>query len=65
MGPQGTAAAVSKFLPSLTEPMKKSKEQMIKGSYKEHETLKTGSILSAAIMDIFMLAHDAFKFLES
>ena len=38
---------------------------MIKGSYKEHETLETGRILAAAIMDIFISAHDAFKFLES
>ena len=65
MGPQETVVAVSKFIPSLTEPMKKSLEQMIKGSYKEYETLETGRILAAAIIDIFITAHDAFKFLES
>ena len=38
---------------------------MIKGSYKEHETLETERILAALIIDIFISAHYVLKFLES
>ena len=65
MGPQGTAVAVPKYLPSLTESMKEILEQMIKGSSKEYETLEQGRMVAAAVMDIFMSTHVAFKFLES
>ena len=54
MGPQGTAVAVPKFLPSLTESMKNILKEMIKGSCEEHETLEQGRVLAAAVMDILL-----------
>merc|ERR1712002_1260412 len=64
MGPQGAVVPVTKYLPSITGPMKKALEAIINGQFQEYKKLEVDKLIGAAALEILLSLQDTFAFLE-
>ena len=64
LGPQGTVVPVTKYLPSITGPIKKALEAIIYGQFQEYKKLEVDKLIGAAALEILLSLQDTFAFLE-
>ena len=64
LGPQGAVVPITKYLPTLSEPIKKALLAVIKGQFNEYKKLEVDKLIGSAALELLLSLHDTFAFLE-